>query len=84
MPDETSELIDALRLNLVPGIGPRLQQALLEAFGSPAGILAASVQELQQVDGIGPKLSDAIVARRDLKNYLIRALDFMWPSPSSN
>jgi acetyl-CoA carboxylase carboxyl transferase subunit beta len=27
---------------------------------------------------------DAIVARRDLKNYLIRALDFMWPSPSAN
>jgi DNA processing protein len=65
MPDETSELLDALRLNLVPGIGPRLQQALLEAFGSPAGILAASVQELQQVEGIGPKLSDAIVVRRD-------------------
>jgi DNA processing protein len=64
-PDETSDLLDALRLNLVPGIGPRLQQALLEAFGSPAGILAVSIQELQQVDGIGPKLSEAIVARRD-------------------
>jgi DNA processing protein len=64
-PDETSELLDALRLNLVPGIGPRLQQALLGAFGSPAGILAASVQELQQVEGIGPKLSDAIVTHRD-------------------
>jgi acetyl-CoA carboxylase carboxyl transferase subunit beta len=24
---------------------------------------------------------DAIVARRDLKSYLIRALDFMWPAP---
>jgi acetyl-CoA carboxylase carboxyl transferase subunit beta len=24
---------------------------------------------------------DAIVARRDLKTYLIRALDFMWPVP---
>jgi hypothetical protein len=25
---------------------------------------------------------DAIVARRELKNYLIRALDFMWPAPA--
>jgi DNA processing protein len=65
MPDDTSQLLDALRLNLVPGIGPRLQQALIDAFGSPAAILAASVQELQQIDGIGPKLSAAITSHRD-------------------
>jgi DNA processing protein len=65
MPDETSQLLDALRLNLVPGIGPRLQKVLVDAFGSPAGILAASVAELQQIDGIGPKLSAAIAAHRD-------------------
>jgi len=58
-------LLDALRLNLVPGIGPRLQQALIDAFGSPSAIFEASLQELQQVDGIGPKLSMAIVANRD-------------------
>jgi DNA processing protein len=65
MHDDDSRLLDALRLNLVPGIGPRLQQSLIDAFGSPAGILAASLQELQQIDGIGPKLSAAIVAHRD-------------------
>jgi len=54
-----------LRLNLVPGIGPRLQQALIDAFGSPAAILAASIQELRQVDGIGPKLAASIVEHRD-------------------
>lgn len=59
-------LLDALRLNLVPGIGPRLQQALIDAFGSPSAIFEASLQELQQVDGIGPKLSAAIVANRDI------------------
>jgi DNA processing protein len=58
-------LIDALRLNLIPGIGPRLQQALVEAFGSPSGVFAASVAQLQQVDGIGPKLTTAILAHRD-------------------
>jgi len=26
---------------------------------------------------------DAIVARRDLKTYLIRALDFMWPATAA-
>ena len=26
---------------------------------------------------------DAIVARRDLKNYLIRAFDFMWPASAA-
>ena len=52
MSDE-SQLLDALRLGLVPGIGPRLEQSLLDAFGTPAGILSASSQELEQVDGIG-------------------------------
>lgn len=65
MPEVSDPLLDALRLSLIPGIGPRLQQTLLSNFGSPAGIFAASVQELQQVDGIGPKLSAAITAHRD-------------------
>lgn len=65
MTEAADSLVDAMRLSLVPGIGPRLQQSLLAAFGSPAGIFAASVQELQQIDGIGPKLSAAITAHRD-------------------
>jgi len=59
-----ADLIDALRLNLIPGIGPRLQQALEAAFGSPSAILRASLPELQQVDGIGPKLAAAIIEHR--------------------
>jgi hypothetical protein len=61
---DNSDLIDAVRLNLVPGIGPRLQQSLEAAFGSPSAILQASLAELQQVDGIGPKLAAAIVEHR--------------------
>ncbi|HET6328304.1 MAG TPA: DNA-processing protein DprA, partial [Planctomycetaceae bacterium] len=65
-----TELVDALRLNLVPGIGPRLQQSLEAAFGSPSAILQASLIELQQVDGIGPKLAAAIVEHRSAEAAL--------------
>lgn len=59
-----SELLAALRLNLVPGIGPRTQQTLLARFGTHAAVFAANGQELQQTEGIGPKLSAAILAAR--------------------
>jgi DNA processing protein len=60
------ELIDRLRLALVPGVGPRLRKALLDRFGSPAGIWAASRAELQAVDGIGPKIAAAILAAQSI------------------
>ena len=53
-------VLAALRLNLVPGIGPRLGQLLVDRFGSVAGVLTASLAELQQVSGIGSKLAMAI------------------------
>jgi DNA processing protein len=59
------ELRDLLRLNLIPGIGPRLQSLLTARFGSPAAILSASGSDLLAVDGVGPKLSAAISAARD-------------------
>lgn len=60
-PDEKlDELSDSLRLSLVPGIGPRLRQLLLERFGSPSAILAASQSELRSVPGIGGKLAAAV------------------------
>lgn len=64
LPDDP-DVLDALRLTLVPGIGPRLQQALLAAFGSPSAIMAASRDQLLQVDGIGPKLASAVIENRD-------------------
>jgi DNA processing protein len=64
------ELLEALRLALVPGIGPKTQRALLGAFGSPAEVLAAGSAALQQVDGIGPKLARAIVEARDSEEAL--------------
>ena len=59
--DAERELLDVLRLNLVPGVGPRTYQLLLERFGSPTGILAASVSQLQQVSNVGPKLAMSVV-----------------------
>ena len=60
--DSEQETLDALRLNLVPGIGPRTQQALVECFGSPGEILRADREQLMQTPGVGPKLAGAIVA----------------------
>ena len=55
-----TELIDSVRLSLVSGVGPLLRKALLERFGSPAAVLAAAKDELQSVDGIGPKIAARI------------------------
>src|SRR3990172_373787 len=58
----TDELIDAVRLALVSGVGPRHRQDLLTRFGSSAAVLAASVGQLQEVNGIGPKIAARIAA----------------------
>ena len=60
MPDDPHQL-DALRLHLVPGVGPRLMQVLYEAFGSPGRALAASRGELLGVPGVGAKVAAAIL-----------------------
>jgi DNA processing protein len=52
---------DLLRLTLTPGMGPVLIARLLEAFGSPERILAASAKELERVKGIGDGRSTAFV-----------------------
>lgn len=58
------EQLDLMRLNLVPGIGPRAQALLLQRFGSASQVFQASGSDLLDVDGIGPKLSAAITAAR--------------------
>ena len=54
------ELLDALRLNLTPGLGPRTMRMLLDAFGSPRGVLEATIKEWQTVEGVGPKVAAAL------------------------
>lgn len=61
LPDsDDAELLDALRLNLVSGVGPRLRHLLRNRFGSIAAIFHAGAGELQTVPGVGPKLAQAI------------------------
>jgi len=49
--------VHALRLALLPGVGPKIRRALLERFGTPEGVLAAPPSALREVPGVGPKLS---------------------------
>ncbi|WP_149495469.1 DNA-processing protein DprA [Roseiconus lacunae] len=51
-----AELFQTLRLSMLPGIGPRTLRLLLERFGTPADVLAASGEQLATVTGVGPKL----------------------------
>lgn len=64
-PSDPSRLMDALRLALVPGVGPLLGKALLDHFGSPKGVLEATNRQLLAVDGVGSKLAALVAAARD-------------------
>ncbi len=59
------ELVESLRLSLVSGVGPLLRKALLERFRTPTAVLAAGKDELQAVQGIGPKTASRIVAANE-------------------
>jgi len=56
------DLVDVLRLALVPGVGPRTRRALLDHFGSSAAVLRAPASRLREVPGVGPKLAAKITA----------------------
>lgn len=47
-------------LDQIPGLGPARQKDLLKSFGSVKKIREASVEDLQKVDGIGPKMAELI------------------------
>ena len=59
-------LHSVLRLCLVEGVGPRVQQTLVERFGSAAGVLAASPSELLATPGVGPKLARNLAQAREI------------------
>lgn len=65
IPEPPPELLSLLRLNLVPGIGPRHQRSLIDYFGSAERVFTASVRDLEMVSGIGPKLARATHAARN-------------------
>jgi excinuclease ABC subunit C len=47
----TSSLLDEL-----PGVGPARKRALIAHFGSPDGVLTASVEQMQAVPGLPAKV----------------------------
>lgn len=49
-----------LRLALIGGVGPRTLAALVQHFGSAQNVTKATLKELGQVHGVGPKLSTLI------------------------
>ncbi len=65
-PPSDLNLLDLLRLSMVPGVGPQTSRALLARFGSPARVLSATIAELKGVPNVGPKLAEKIArARQD-------------------
>ena len=50
-----------LQLALTPGVGPRMYQVLVTAFGTPAAVLASTPSHLLRVAGVGPKTMQSIV-----------------------
>ena len=51
-------------LDDIPGVGQKKRQALLQHFGSLNKVRQASVEELEEVPGVGPKLA------REIREYL--------------
>jgi excinuclease ABC subunit C len=49
-------------LDELPGVGPSRKRALLQHFGSPDGVLAATREELEGVPGVPPKVGRALYA----------------------
>ncbi len=54
-----------LRIHLTPDVGPLRLKKLLSYFGSMDDVLAASMQGLQKVDGIGPAMARALIESRN-------------------
>ena len=52
-------------LNMIEGLGPVSVRRLIEGLGSPEAILEADRDELMQVRGVGGKLAQNIITRRD-------------------
>jgi DNA processing protein len=49
-------------LSSVPGVGRATFRKLVKRFGAPELVLAASAEELQQIDGLPRKVVDAIIS----------------------
>ncbi len=63
MPAEVDDrLRNYVRLAMIPGVGPRIRQALLDRFYTPEAVLAAPMDRLREVPGVGSKVARAITS----------------------
>ena len=60
-PEFAEDLIFAVALTLADGIGPKLQSALLAAFGSARQVMAQPLESLLRVRSIGTKTASSLV-----------------------
>ncbi len=69
------DLQDYLAVVLTTGVGPQLLHRLLNRFASPDQVLAASPQELSEVEGVGVALARRIVSHefRELAGQVIES-----------
>ncbi|MBL9189074.1 MAG: DNA-protecting protein DprA [Opitutaceae bacterium] len=66
MPPELTERQAFLVLNALPNLGPiTLNRLLAELGGDPRAVLGAGKRQLESVKGVGPVISDSVVAWRD-------------------
>ncbi len=78
-PAPSAALRAAVRLSLVPGIGPRTYRQLVDSFGGPEEVLRAGPSELRALPGIGVKLAREIAQAEqtvDIDDELKRCHDF--------
>jgi Fanconi anemia group M protein len=47
-------------ISAIPSVGPSVARKLLRHFGSIEKVIAASKEELQEVDMVGPKIAERI------------------------
>jgi DNA processing protein len=64
-PMSSDDLRGHVRLACVPGIGSRLRRLLLDRFGTPEGVFAASPDEIASVGRISRKLATTIPTLAD-------------------
>ncbi len=60
--EEDPDVIAALAMSLITGVGPRLQATLLEQFGTAQSVLQQPAAVLRTVNGIGSQIADRIAA----------------------
>ncbi len=59
-PDDTKDYLYWIALKKVPGVGNRICKRLVDRFGDPAKIAAASREALLSVEGVNTRMANAI------------------------